>query len=206
MLNGFNIQQLMNSITLLDTVIHDPVGLYFGGIVTGNADSLNNVLPMKYIPWPQANVPQTLDCEVRHHARTETTGKNVHYFRAGFEALDLATECVLNWADNPVRVRRAKPPKPSQSTGASRPDPFSDVAQIELVMEPGLFAPVAHYARRIANAQPKTLSDLKVALENDLISDEFFVLNDNSKVAVTVQKLGCVQALRRLFGELTRRL
>ena len=195
-LNGYSIQQLMNSVTLFDTLIHDPTGLYFGGIVEGNDVSLRNVLAMGYEAWPQSQVPRTLDCEVRHRAGTSRTGKNVQYFRAGINALTLAAENILDWRETSIRTRRTR------GSAAPRPEPHDDILHLAFSPEPRFIEPILHYAQRAKEQRPRTLDELKAVFENDSISDNFIMWGSTAPDTGIARILPFPQALwRKLFGQ-----
>jgi hypothetical protein len=171
-LNGFNIQQILNSVIVLTSLIHDPHGIYFGAVYSANIPSIDNLLKhMDYVPWDSP--PDALACMLGHRLSGGVKGKRLRCFRANVKSVHSAARCIVDLAASRVRARK-------QRSGAATPDDaFPEFDEIEFVWEETLYAPLLHYAERILAMQPNDREGLKAALENPSISDDFLLWYDS---------------------------
>jgi hypothetical protein len=168
-LNGFNIQQVLNSISLMNSLIHDPQGIYFGAVYASNDRTIDNIIRhMDYVPWE--NPHSTLTCMLNHRAGTARTGKRIRFFRANLESVFSAARCIEELARTSVRTRKQK-----SSVERSESSAAPELEELSLRCEGTLLAPLLHYSRRVLELKPTDLATLKDALENNSIGDDFLL-------------------------------
>jgi len=197
-LNGFNIQQILNSVSLLNSLIHDPHGIYFGAVYAANDPTIDNIIRnMDYVPWDA--VPTTLTCMLDHRAGTARTGKRIRFFRANIGSVSSAARCIADLAANPIRSRKHKPA--AEQAQAALPD----FDELEFYCDAGLIEPLVHYSQRIIAQQPADRAALRTALENPTISDDFLIWNDRPAGAQIENSPSPLLALWRRIGRLAGR-
>jgi hypothetical protein len=191
-LNGFNLQKVLNSFTLLDALINDPSGLYFGAVYTDNEITVENLIKnMKYIPWPLTEVPATLACKLNHRSAIVESGKQLRYFRANVESARSAAKCVVDLMETPRRSIRSRHAAASSPSDAD----LADITELLFKFDAG-FKPILDHAQRILDRPPKTLDDLKVTLGNQLIDEQFLLWRTPGFSASVLRFLEMVRVLR----------
>jgi hypothetical protein len=170
-LNGFNLQQVLNSVSLMSSLIHDPQGIYFGAVYATNDRTIDNVIRhMDYVPWDTP--PAALTCMLNHRTGTERTVKRIRFFRANLGSVFSAARCIDDLFRNRVRTRKQKSSRQDQAGVGQAID------ELDLSCDTTLFTPLVRYSQRILALQPKDRATLKIALENPSIGDDFLMWND----------------------------
>jgi hypothetical protein len=189
-LNGFNIQQILNSVSLMTSLIHDPHGMYLGAVYAANDRTIDNIIRnMDYVPWDA--VPAALTCMLDHRAGTARTGKRIRFFRANIGSVFAAATCIADLAANPIRPRKHKPS--AEQVQAALPD----FDELEFYCDAALIEPLVHYSERIIEQRPADLIALRTALENPTVSEDFLMWNDQPIGAQIENNPGILLALWR---------
>jgi len=164
-LNGFNLQWTLNSLTLLRSLLHDATGCYFAATYGDNDPSIGNFLgPMKFLEWDA--VPGTLRQWRMHHLEEHNeTHRGVRWFRPNIATVVAAAERVVEMST--TRVQKRKESKETRK--------YPDVLEVEFCYDESMLDPILESARKISRTRPATVQELLKIIELPSIDPDFLI-------------------------------